>query len=90
MSPRGRNCDGWPVWEPPVFRYFKVIDKEEYEKKREALLKHFGNERAKATVFMDIDTEIEQVFMYKTWHNGEDYIGKDRDDTETESMINAF
>lgn len=64
--PSGSNADGRPVWEPPIFSYSTLID-EEHDKKREAVLKHFGGDRVKATDFMDLDTEFAILDMFWDW-----------------------
>lgn len=46
--PQTPNADGRPVWEPPVLNFTYLIG-EEYEKKAEAVMKHYRNDAAKAT-----------------------------------------
>ena len=43
--PLGRNTDGRPVWEPPVFGYSCLIGDEEL-KRREAVVKYTGEDAA--------------------------------------------
>ena len=46
--------------------YSELID-EDHDKKRDAPMKHFSNDWAKSTEFMDADTELELLDMYKDW-----------------------
>lgn len=62
--PEGLTLDGRHVWEPPILRYTHLIG-EEYEKKREAVLKHTKNDRAEATEILDTDIEYASVEMYR-------------------------
>ena len=64
--PDGRNVDGRPVWEPPIFDYSQWIE-DEYEKKREAMLEFMEGNRAATTDMMDIDTELELSIQYWCW-----------------------
>mgnify|MGYP003308253267 CR=1 FL=1 len=61
--PQGLNIDGRPVWESPILDYHDLIG-EEYEKKREAVLKYFRGDVAKATAFMDDITEYNLILMH--------------------------
>ena len=61
-----RNCDGRPVLEPPIFDYSQWIG-EEYEQKRKALMKYVGDDVAKTTRFMDLDTETGLLIEYRNW-----------------------
>lgn len=65
--PDAPNADGRPVWEPPVFDYSEWIDQEEYEKKREAMLKWTNGDVARTTDIMDIDTEFGLLSEYWCW-----------------------
>ena len=64
--PDGRNINGRPVWEPPIFDYSQLIG-EEYEKAREAVLKFLGGDVAKTTDFMDAHTESHLDRMFAHW-----------------------
>ena len=79
--PSGPNADGRPVWEPPVFCYSTLID-EEHDKKREAVLKHFGGDRVKATEFMDLDTEFSILDMFLDWINDNRIVPQGEGDLE--------
>lgn len=61
-----RNCDGRPVWEPPILDYSEWIG-EKYEKKREAMLKWTNGDVARTTDIMDVDTEFDLLWEYKGW-----------------------
>ena len=63
--PHGKNLDGKLAWEPPILNYLTLINEE--HKKREAVLKHFSGDRAKATNFMDFDTGNDILGMYEYW-----------------------
>lgn len=72
--PRGRrplpsvpNCDGRPIWEPPCLDYSFSINKEVYEKKRNALLKYFHGDIVKVTEVMDIMAELDILDNYYRW-----------------------
>lgn len=51
-----RNCDGRPVWEPPIFDYSDLIDGE-FDKKRQAALKLTKGDIVRTTAIMDLHAE---------------------------------
>lgn len=59
-----RNCGGRPVREPPILDYSQCIG-EEYEKKKEAMLKYLDNDAGeRMTAVMDLDTEFDLLHEY--------------------------
>lgn len=57
------RIDGRPVWEPPILDYSELIDEEEDEKKREAVMKYTGRDPARTTTIMDTFTENRMLVM---------------------------
>lgn len=60
--PPAPNYDGTPVWVPPTFDYSHLID-EEYDKKREGVLKYTGGDGSRATIIMDL-TQKEHCSLF--------------------------
>lgn len=58
--------DGRPVWEPPILDYLELIG-EEYEKKREAVMKYTSDDVVWTTKLMDIYTEDQLLWKYFRW-----------------------
>lgn len=79
--PESKNLDGRPVWEPPAFCYDHLIG-EEYEKKRESLMKYTNNDAVHTTKIMDTKTEADILSMYSGWLMSNIVEGQDGDDFE--------
>lgn len=64
--PHSRTAEGRLVWEPPILDYSDLIG-EEYEKKREAVLKFTGFEAGRTTEILDANIEYDLLSMYNDW-----------------------
>lgn len=53
-----KTSHGRPVWEPPVVHLIELLDLEDYEKRRDAILKYSSGDPAKATEFLDLYDEV--------------------------------
>lgn len=62
-----KNSNGRPVGELPILNYSSEIGPERDAKRREAVLKYYGNDVVKATEFLDIDTEYRLIQMQMDW-----------------------
>lgn len=80
--PTAKNTDGRPVWGPPVLDYAPTIG-EEYEKKKEAVMKFTGNDVARTTEIMDATVEEHLLWEYWEWCS-------DQDDETTGSDAKQF
>lgn len=50
--PQAKNCDGRPIWQPPIFDYSDMI-REILGKEDKAVLKYYEEDIAKTTEYMD-------------------------------------
>ena len=55
------------MWEPSILNYSSEIDPEQDAKRREAVLKYYGNNVVKATEFPDIVIECRLIQMHLDW-----------------------
>lgn len=65
--PHCRNSDGRPVWEPPIFDYSDMIDQDDYDRRREALLKYYLGDVVKTTKFLDLNIESRLLSRHEEW-----------------------
>ena len=79
--PQGKNSNGRPVWEPPLFDYRELIG-EAYEEKRKTLLSYYRNDVVKTTAFLDFDAEHQLLGMYKDLAFGEQQRAQEHGDSE--------
>ena len=68
--PQDCNIDGRPVWEPPILNYSYLIG-EEYEQKREAVLKYCDGNVVRTTEILDTQEEYELLNTYRVWCQSE-------------------
>lgn len=64
--PLGRNMEGHTVWESPVFNYSHYSG-DEWEKKREAVMRYTENDPAKTTRIMDAWDQVNLHVLYHIW-----------------------
>lgn len=64
--PTSHNMDGKHVWERSILAYNDLIG-EEFEKKREAVLKYTKDDRASTTEILDIGVEYDLLETYRDW-----------------------
>lgn len=64
--PEGRASEGRPLWEPPILSYSDHVG-EEYEKKREALLKYCKDDAVGTTRSLDVKVEWALLYLHKSW-----------------------
>lgn len=58
--------DGRPAWESPASDYYNHIG-EQYENKREAVMKYTNNDEAKTIAILDSITEESLSWIYRMW-----------------------
>lgn len=61
-----RNNDGRPICKPPILAFSAYIG-EDYEKKRQALLKYKDGDVARVTEIMDAEREMNPEYEYREW-----------------------
>lgn len=69
-----------PVWEPPVLDYTNLMG-DEYDKRREALLRHYKGDVVKTTKYLDTHKETLMLVRYRVWIGKElegDWMAKDQ------------
>lgn len=66
------------------------MDQQRTRQKREAILKHFSGNRARATDVMDIETERQVLLVYTQWIWGNKYAAEDKLDLEEAAGLRTF
>ena len=66
--PKTLNSEGRPVWEPPILDLSHLIG-EEYDKKRESVMKYTNNNPVLTTKIMDLGAERDVLMNYTFWIN---------------------
>lgn len=84
--PAGRNADGRPVCEPPIFDYSALIG-EEYDKKRDAVLKYTAHDVVRTTKIIDAVTESDLLRKYWDWMEDMEISARDDKDAEQEAWF---
>ena len=65
--PEGRNTQGRPVCEPPILNYVDLVDQDDYDKRRKALLKYYEGDVDKVTTYIDLYVEAAVASRYFRW-----------------------
>lgn len=87
--PKGRNIDGRPACEPPVFNYAGWID-EENDKQRIASLEYYEGDVVKTTKLLDLHAESSILDEYHEWVNRNIYSTPQRKDVERWEQCDFF
>ena len=87
--PESRNCDGRPLWEPPILCYDGLIG-EDYEQKRKALLEHNKGNRGITTKILDIHAEYALLMDYGGWIFENKWEARIVDDSKREGFFGAL
>lgn len=84
--PQTTRTDGRHVWEPPNLSYSALIG-DQYEKKREAVLKYTKQDVVRATKILDELTDFLSISKYLFWAYGEVEDAKRVNDCERMSFL---
>lgn len=67
--PEGKNIDGRSVEKPPIFNYSDLIG-DEYEKKKETVMKFYIEDVARTSEFVNGLMKVELIAIYHDWGKG--------------------